>query len=145
MLCHPKLGPIDVMPDHPHEGLCFTESQIDLAATYAFNGYSGPEYPGSGSGQPRPRVIAWGHTLADPPYSFAKGDTTAKHFPMISVYDGHIADVEGMLRGAGFENVRMDLKSNSDALVQGWSPGAETLVASALIRATKPRAAGSQG
>jgi len=93
VLCHPKLGPIDVMPDHPHEGLCFTESQIDLAATYAFDGYSGPEYPGSGSGQPRPRVIAWGHSLADPPYNFAKGDTTAKHFPMISVYDGHIADV----------------------------------------------------
>ena len=37
------------------------------------------------------------------------------------------------------------LKSNSDALVQGWSPGAETLVASALIRATKPREAGSNG
>jgi arsenite methyltransferase len=51
-----------------------------------------------------------------------------------------IAEVEGMLRAAGFEDVRVDLKSNSDALVQGWSPGAETLVASALIRGTKPRA-----
>ena len=56
-----------------------------------------------------------------------------------------IAEVEGMLRDAGFENVRVDLKTNSDALVQGWSPGAETLVASALIRGTKPRAAGGQG
>ena len=56
-----------------------------------------------------------------------------------------MADVEGMLRSAGFENVRVDLKSNSDALVQGWSPGAETLVASALIRGIKPRAAGGQG
>ena len=55
-----------------------------------------------------------------------------------------IAEVERMLRDAGFEHVRVDLKSNSDALVQGWSPGAESLVASALIRATKPRAAGSQ-
>ena len=51
-----------------------------------------------------------------------------------------VAEVEGMLRDAGFEHVRVDLKSNSDALVQGWSPGAETLVASALIRGTKPRA-----
>ena len=50
-----------------------------------------------------------------------------------------IAEVEGMLRDAGFEHVRVDLKSNSDALVQGWSPGAETLVASALIRGTKRR------
>ena len=55
-----------------------------------------------------------------------------------------VAEVEGMLRDAGFEHVRVDLKSNSDALVQGWSPGAETLVASALIRATKPRAGGGQ-
>jgi SAM-dependent methyltransferase len=56
-----------------------------------------------------------------------------------------IAEVEEMLRDAGFENVRVDLKSNSDALVQGWSHGAETLVASALIRASKPREAGSNG
>jgi SAM-dependent methyltransferase len=56
-----------------------------------------------------------------------------------------IAEVEGMLRDAGFEHVRVDLKSNSDALVQGWSPGAETLVASALIRGTKPPVAGGQG
>ena len=55
-----------------------------------------------------------------------------------------VAEVEGMLRDAGFEHVRVDLKSNSDALVQGWSPGAETLVASALIRGTKPRAGGGQ-
>ena len=55
-----------------------------------------------------------------------------------------IAEVEGMLRDAGFEHVRVDLKSNSDALVQGWSPGAEALVASALIRGTKPRAGGGQ-
>jgi hypothetical protein len=50
-----------------------------------------------------------------------------------------IAEVEGLLRAAGFEQVRVDLKSNSDDLVQGWSPGAETLVASAHIRGTKPR------
>jgi arsenite methyltransferase len=56
-----------------------------------------------------------------------------------------IAEVEGMLRVAGFVNVRVELKANSDALVQGWSPGAETLVASALIRGIKPRAAGGQG
>jgi arsenite methyltransferase len=56
-----------------------------------------------------------------------------------------IAEVEGMLRNAGFQNVRVDLKSNTEALVQGWSPGAETLVGSALIRGTKPHAAGSNG
>jgi arsenite methyltransferase len=55
------------------------------------------------------------------------------------------AEVEGMLRDAGFEHVRVDLKTNSDALVQGWSRGAETLVASALIRGTKPPAGGGRG
>jgi arsenite methyltransferase len=56
-----------------------------------------------------------------------------------------IAEVGGMLREAGFVNVGVELKSNSEALVEGWSPGAGTLVASALIRGTKPRAAGSKG
>lgn len=55
------------------------------------------------------------------------------------------AEVEGMLRVAGFEHVSVNLKSNSESLAQGWSPGAETLVASALIRATKPYAAGAKG
>ena len=56
-----------------------------------------------------------------------------------------IADVEGMLRNAGFQDVHVELKSNSAELVRGWSPGAESLVASALIRAVKPRAAGGLG
>jgi SAM-dependent methyltransferase len=56
-----------------------------------------------------------------------------------------IAEVEGMLRNAGFQNVHVDLKANSESLVQGWSPDAETLVASALIRGIKPGAAGGHG
>jgi SAM-dependent methyltransferase len=51
-----------------------------------------------------------------------------------------VPEVEAMLAAAGFSDIRVELKSNSAALVEGWSPGAETLVASALIRATKPRA-----
>jgi hypothetical protein len=46
-----------------------------------------------------------------------------------------------MLAEAGFRNVHVELKGNSASLVEGWSPGAETLVGSALIRATKPLAA----
>lgn len=55
-----------------------------------------------------------------------------------------VADVERMLGAAGFENIRVELTSNSASLVEGCSPGAETLVASALIRATKPGTAASQ-
>jgi SAM-dependent methyltransferase len=50
-----------------------------------------------------------------------------------------VAEVERMLRDAGFEDVRVDLESDSEAMVEGWSPGAGRLVASALIRARKPR------
>ena len=49
------------------------------------------------------------------------------------------SEVEGMLRGAGFQDVRVDLKQESCSLARDWSPGAEDLIASALIRATKPR------
>jgi SAM-dependent methyltransferase len=49
-----------------------------------------------------------------------------------------VPEVEAMLAAAGFADVRVELKSNSASLVEGWSPGAETLVASAFIRARKP-------
>lgn len=101
VLCHPSLGPINVMPDHPHEGAVFDhlpQPDIGLAAitltnTYNFGGTSGDEYPSAGAVQPLPMVIAHGRTLADPPLMHEKGDSPAKRFAMISVYDGHRANV----------------------------------------------------
>lgn len=101
VLCHPSLGPIDVMPDHPHEGAVFdhvAQPDIGLAAitltqSYAFGAVSGDEYPTLASVQPLPMVIARGRTLADPPLMHEKGDSPAKRFSMISVYDGHRANV----------------------------------------------------
>ncbi|MFT3777325.1 MAG: hypothetical protein QM772_03425 [Ottowia sp.] len=84
ILCHPQHGPIDVMPDHPHEGVCFDTApgrfEVDVS--------SATEYPTRNGVRPLPTVIAYGTTLPDPPYNFAKGDSPAKRFPMISVYDG---------------------------------------------------------
>jgi SAM-dependent methyltransferase len=53
-----------------------------------------------------------------------------------------VADLESMLREAGFTGIRIDVKGDSRALIGGWSPGttAEDYVASALIQAVKPRA-----
>jgi arsenite methyltransferase len=51
-----------------------------------------------------------------------------------------VADVEALLYGAGFNNVSIEFNGNSASLVEGWSPGAGSLVVSALIRATKPPA-----
>ena len=54
-----------------------------------------------------------------------------------------VEDVEALLRAAGFENVGIEINSHSASLVEGWSPGAGSLVVSALIRGTKPLASGA--
>lgn len=97
VLCHPRLGPIDVMPDHPHEGVVFDHvpqpdvglAALDVTRSYAFPGAAGLEYPDVGGVRPLPMVIAHGRTLSNPPLQHAKGAIAAKRFGMISVYDGH--------------------------------------------------------
>lgn len=92
VLCHPTLGPIDVMPDHAHEGLCVPSP--DLAANKKFAAQ--PEYPGAigGGPKPAPKIIAYGSNLGQPPYKFSKGNQPARNDnPMIAVYDGHPAGV----------------------------------------------------
>ncbi|MCA1662382.1 MAG: hypothetical protein LC648_09635 [Novosphingobium sp.] len=92
VLCHPTLGPIDVMPDHAHEGLCVPNP--DLAANKKFKAER--EYPDAtdGGSQPRPKIIAYGSNLAQPPYLFGKGAQSARNDnPMIAVYNGHRAGV----------------------------------------------------
>ena len=96
VLCHPTLGPIDRMPDHAHEGLCVPTAEIDGSTAYDFGTGSHPEYPNATGGGPKPmpEIIAYGSTLGHPPYNFAKGPQPARsQFPMISVYDGHLAGV----------------------------------------------------
>jgi hypothetical protein len=97
VLCHPTLGPINVMPDHAHEGLCVEAADINLAATYNFDGAGDQdEYPDAldGSAKPVPFMAAYGSNLGSPPYSFTKGSQPARsHNPMINVYDGHRAGV----------------------------------------------------
>ena len=97
VLCHPTLGPINVMPDHAHEGLCRDTGTVNLDDTYDFDGLGAQsEYPEAIDGglRPEPTVIAYGSTLASPPYNFSIGPQPARlRFPMVSVYDGHRAGV----------------------------------------------------
>lgn len=93
ILCHPTYGPINVMPDHPHEGWCYEDDEIDLTTTYSFGDYSGDEYPTLNGVQPRPTLIAHGTTTPNPPYNLEKGPSPKKRFGMIGVYDGHPAHV----------------------------------------------------
>jgi len=93
LLCHPTHGPIDVMPDHPHEGHCIEQADIDGTATLPFAG-NAAEYPPDVSGDPHlPKIIAYGRVVPDPPFMHQKGDVNAKRFPMISAYDGHEVSV----------------------------------------------------
>ncbi len=92
VLCHPKLGPINVMPDHAHEGLCVPSP--NLSAKKQFN--EELEYPNHASGgvKPEPEVIAWGSNLDSDDWNFAKGEQPGRRMnPMIAVYDGHQAAV----------------------------------------------------
>lgn len=49
-----------------------------------------------------------------------------------------VADIERMLIEAGFTAVRITLRGDSADLVEDWSPGAERVVASALIEGVRP-------
>lgn len=93
ILCHPVHGPINVMPDHPHEGWCYENDEIDLDANLGITGLKGKEYPTVGGNQPHPTIIAYGTTTPNPPFLLAKGASPQKRFGMISVYDGHQANV----------------------------------------------------
>lgn len=52
-----------------------------------------------------------------------------------------VSVVEALLRDAGFENIRVDVKPESREFIREWFPGsgAEDFVASATIEATRPR------
>lgn len=93
ILCHPVHGPINVMPDHPHEGWCFENSEINLAAPLGIPGFTSDEYPTVGTNQPHPTIIAYGTTTPNPPFMLEKGPSPQKRFGLISVYDGHQANV----------------------------------------------------
>ncbi|TNF61595.1 MAG: hypothetical protein EP306_06230 [Burkholderiales bacterium] len=92
VLCHPTLGPIDVMPDHAHEGLCVPNP--NLSANKKFR--NEPEYPNATDGgpKPQPQIIAYGSNLDSDDWNFAKGAQPGRsNNPMIAVYDGHRAGV----------------------------------------------------
>lgn len=85
VLCHPVHGPIDVMPDHAHEGCCFDpDTEIDYAAEISTGGAD--EYPVFSGIQPKPKIIATGNVVARSNY--AKGTVNPRNFLMISVYNG---------------------------------------------------------
>jgi len=89
ILCHPELGPINVMPDHPHEGRCVDNERIleRLDKKVRFGKMEADEYPRYGINHPRPKIIAYGNVTARSNHE-RKGRVNSARFPMISVYNG---------------------------------------------------------
>ena len=75
VLCGPT-GPIDVLPDHEHEGEA-------LAPAVAGN----PQWPTKSGHQEAPEVIAWGR-VKDP-----AATKSGQEIGVISAYNGHMVDV----------------------------------------------------
>jgi hypothetical protein len=101
---HPLLcglrGPIEVMPDHMHEGQVIEPWDPGATLTYAGSGYV--EYPTNGQGeQPLPEIVAWGHVLPEKNISTEPsahiGDPSnvanPRRFGVVGAYDGHRAGV----------------------------------------------------
>lgn len=96
---HPLLcgstGPIDIFPDHPHEGEVISEDAIDLTQTFSFADYSADEYPTLDGVQPTPEVVAWATVQADHTAVIDrnKGPANFKIYGAVGAYNGHGADV----------------------------------------------------
>jgi len=92
VMCAGELGPINVFPDHAHEGWVYEDDEVDLNARYSYGQISEDDFPTLNGQQPTPEVIAWANTKGDPPLNHQKGPTPARRFGMVGVYDGDAID-----------------------------------------------------
>jgi len=96
VLCAAK-GPIDILPDHPHEGECVVPSNV--GAMYDIGGDSFREYPDGPGGTPlAPQVIATSTMIpgAEVPGS-GKPPVPGGSFGAIGAWDGHRAGNYGRI------------------------------------------------
>lgn len=97
ILCDGKLGVLNYLPDHPHEGWVNETSEINLGANIQLESIPADinpkEYPSGTYTTPKPEVIAWGNTPPAPPHIQEKGASPAKHFGVIGAYNGHQANI----------------------------------------------------
>jgi len=99
VLCGKK-GPIDILPDHPHEGEVIEPT--NGTATFGFGSYTNkPEYPEVNGHREMPHIIAWARVQGDhtegrsgqPGTDRNKGPANAKEFGAVGAYDGHLGNV----------------------------------------------------
>lgn len=90
VLCGKK-GPINILPDHPHEGEVVVPT--NLTDSPKFNTYQAEEYPVYGADRLKPEVIAWASVQDDHKVSDFKGAVNSKEFGAIGAYNGHLVNV----------------------------------------------------
>jgi len=115
VLCGPA-GPIEVLPDHPHESQCTTAATPD--ATEDLNGKTFTEFKPAVDGglRPLPEVIATSRVLGGHTTSGKTGTTLAREFGAISVYDGHRAGVGRIVADATWHHfINVNLTGDSTA------------------------------
>jgi len=92
ILCGTK-GPIDVFPDHPHEGEVVLPANLNDQPS--FNGYTHREYPDHAGSPKSPEIIAWARVQNDHTNTndVTKGAANGKEFGAVGAYDGHCVKV----------------------------------------------------
>jgi hypothetical protein len=119
LLCGPS-GPIDVLPDHEHEGEAIVPATLPAA-----------EWPSGPGGQVKPEVIAWGR-IKDP-----SATKTGQEIGVISAYDGHEAQVGRVAADATWHHF-FDINLNGlpgDPVYKGFSASASGQAALKKIEA----------
>ncbi len=115
VLCGPD-GPIEVLPDHPHESQCTIAARPD--ATENLNGKNFTEFKPATDGGPRPlpEVIATSRVIGGHSTSGKSGTTMTRDFGAISVYDGHRAGVGRIVADATWHHfINVNLTGDSTA------------------------------
>ncbi len=91
-------GPIDIFPDHPHEGWITEEADVSIGLNFTFGAYANkPEYPTLAGHKELPEVVAHADVQGDhtegrggsPGTDRNKGPANPKRFGVVGAYDGH--------------------------------------------------------
>lgn len=86
-LLRSPLGDVDVLPDHPHESVCLTGT--DLGDPYALHNLTFEEFPDYQGTPLSPQIIAWSVSAGRYLTDAGKPPTTPRLFGAISVWHGH--------------------------------------------------------
>lgn len=115
VLCGPD-GPINVLPDHPHESQCTTAASPN--ATGTLDGMTFTEFPPATDGglRPLPEIIATSMVIGGHATSGKSGSTVATPFGAIAAYDGHRAGVGRIITDATWHHfININLTGDSGA------------------------------